>query len=74
MLYVLLLDPTFVCEPVAVTVAVSPSTRPVIDAVLFVRGVPSYSLLSDPVVIVTCFGSTVMFPSVMVRSVDASNA
>ena len=66
MLYVLLLDPTSVCDPVAVTAAVSLFTRPAIDASPFVSAVPSYALLSDPVVIVTGAGLTVSLPSTVV--------
>ena len=63
MLYVLLVLPTSVIVPVAVTVAVSLFTSPVMPASEFVSGVPSYALLPLPVVIVTGALFTVSVPS-----------
>ena len=58
----MLVFPISVIVPVAVTVAVSPFTRPVILASAFVSAVPSYSLLALPVVIVTDALFTVSVP------------
>ena len=52
-------DPTSVWEPFAVTTALSPFTSPSMDASSFVKADPSYSLLAEPVVIVT--GAGVIF-------------
>ena len=54
--------PISVIVPVAVTVAVSLFTRPSMLASAFVSAVPSYALLSEPVVIVTGACSTVSVP------------
>ena len=54
--------PKLVIVPVATTVILSPLTRPSIVTSGFVNGVPSYILLLDPVVIVTCFGFTFSVP------------
>ena len=48
--------------PVAVTAAVSPFTRPVMEASALVSGVPSYSLAADPVVTAAGAGVTVSVP------------
>ena len=58
--------------PVAVTVAVSPLTRPVIFASALVRAVPSYSFSSLPVVTVTSAFSTVRVPGTLVTLVNSS--
>ena len=63
MLYVLLPDPISVCDPVAFTSAVSPSTSPVMPASALVRALPSYALLPLPVVMVACALLTVSVPS-----------
>ena len=49
-------------EPVAVTVAVSPLTRPEMDASLLVSGVPSYLFSAEPVETVAEAGVTVRVP------------
>ena len=54
--------PTSVCDPVAVTSAVSSFTRPVIVASLSVSADPSYALLALPVVTVTGALLTVRVP------------
>ena len=65
-------DPTSVWEPFAVTVALSPFTRPVIEASAFVSALPSYALLADPVVMVTGALFTVSLPSTFTTLVKSA--
>ena len=69
MVYVFVLLPTSVCEPVAVTTAVSPETKPSIEVSETVRAEPSYSLLPLSVVMVTVFGVTVSAPGTVITLV-----